>query len=56
MADTHCSTTGIDSIGKSMPDSMTMGMSSTMADMSSAMSWLLAMLEMSSPSERASRM
>ena len=56
MAEIHCSTLGIDSTGKSMPLSITMGKSSTIAESSRATSCVWATLEMSKPSESASRM
>ena len=44
---------GIDSTGNSMPESITTGMSSTMADSSRATNCVRAMLEMNNPNERA---
>ena len=38
MADSHCSGAGIDSMGNSMPESITMGIRSTIAEISSAIS------------------
>ena len=56
MAATHCSTCGIDSTGNNMPESITTGISSTIAERSNATSCVWAILEISSPNERASRM
>ena len=53
MADSHCSTCGIDSTGNSIPDSMTTGMSSTIAESNNATSCVFATLDMSNPRERA---
>ena len=56
MADTYCKIGGIDSMGNIIPESMTMGMSSTIADKRSATSCVFATLETSKPNERAKRM
>ena len=55
IAETYCNTFGIDSIGKNIPESITIGMSSTIADNNKATNCVLAMLETSKPNERAKR-
>ena len=56
IAETYCNIFGIDSIGNIIPDSITMGMSNNMADMSKAANWVLAMLETSRPNDNANKM
>ena len=55
MADTYCNIRGIDSMGNIIPESMIMGISSTIADNSNATSCVFATLETSKPNERAKR-
>lgn len=56
VADMYCKIRGIDSTGKSMPESMMIGMINTMADSRRATSWVRATFETNSPNESANRM
>ena len=49
IAATYCSMVGMLSIGNIIPESITIGMSNTIADMSNATSCVFATFEMSNP-------
>ena len=54
-ADIHCKIVGIDSMGKSIPESITTGISNTIAERSKATNWVLATVEIRSPNDKAKR-
>ena len=56
MAAIHLNTSGIDSTGNIMPESITRGTSSTIAESSNAISCVVAMFEINSPKDNASMM
>ena len=54
MHETPCRMPGMFSMGKTMPDSMMIGSISNMPEMSMAVTWLFASVEIRSPSASAS--